>query len=174
MKTKSLLNKYCKLTAGLLGAKPSDIHIQRYMNKLDPDNLKVIGQEWRDIGSEEEIGKDFKCQYGDWQVGYYRVVTKDGKEISKWKLYQLPHCCGVMVSCDVVVMPEFRNKRVGTLLNNLRQDIGRILRYSCVLCTDIDQNEHQKRILETNGWKTIHKFINIKTKNKVNINVINI
>jgi hypothetical protein len=169
-----LLDKYCKLIAGLLGDSPSNIHIQRYMDKLDSNNLKGIGKEWRDIGSEEGIGDGVKYPSTDWAVGDYRVVTKDGKEISKWKLYQLPHCCGVMVSCDVVVMPEFRNKRVGTLLNNLRQDIGRILRYSCVLCTDIDQNEHQKRILETNGWKTIHKFINIKTKNKVNINVINI
>ena len=64
--------------------------------------------------------------------------------------------------------------RIGTILNQLRQDIGRLLGYSSIICTDIQQNTNQRKLLETNGWKDIHSVINKRTNNRVYLSVINI
>ena len=86
----------------------------------------------------------------------------------------MPHCCAFMVSCNVNVTEKYRGMRIGTILNQFRQDIGRVLNYSSILCTDIEQNTHQRKLLKTNGWKDIHDVVNKRTKNRVYISVINI
>jgi hypothetical protein len=79
----------------------------------------------------------------------------------------MPHCCAFMISCNVYVSASYRNKRIGTTLNSLRQDIGRVLGFTSILCTDIEKNIHQRQLLKTNGWKDIHSVINKRTNNQV-------
>ena len=54
-------------------------------------------------------------------------------------------------------------------MNTFRQDIARTLGYSSLMCTDIEQNVNQRKLLKTNGWKDIHSVINKRTKNHVYI-----
>lgn len=161
MKTLEILDKYRKILAGLIDCNPQDI-------------------KFYESSSNEEIGtfdydKDEVTQ--DWKLGSYKVIQQIEEKqvtISTWNLYQLQHCCAFMVSCNVKVDVNYRNKRVGTVLNQLRQDIGRLLGYSAILCTDIEQNTNQRKLLKTNGWKDIHSIVNKRTNNRVYLSVVNI
>jgi hypothetical protein len=161
MKTLEVLDKYKKIISGILNCKPEEIKF--YTNN-----------------SNEEIGTiDFDKNKisKNWELGYYKVIQQvEDKQIliSDWKLYQLQHCCAFMVSCNVRVKDEYRNKRIGTILNQCRQDIGRLLGYSAILCTDIEQNQNQRKLLKTNGWKDVFSIINKRTNNRVYLTVINI
>lgn len=79
-----------------------------------------------------------------------------------------------MVSCNALVKEKYRGKRIGTILNQLRQDIGRLLGYSAIICTDIDKNTPQRKLLATNGWKDVYSVLNKRTKNLVHLAVINL
>lgn len=191
MKTQSLLRKYRKLLNILVGQKSGAIQFQ----------VSTNGGEYVNVGEIAFI-KPKKTIYHDWLLGNYRVILSPELEpapsklswsdpkrlteeanrkawlknhvISTFKLYQMPHCCGIMVSCNAFVGEPFRKKGIGTLLNSLRQDIGRQLGYSLILCTDIEKNEPQRKLLKTNGWKEVYSFLNKRTNNKVYISVVGI
>lgn len=169
MKTLEVLDKYRKIVGGLLKVDPEKIKFYSNKDLAKPNNFSEIGELVWDK-PEDEGGEQNPIS---WSLGDYKI-TIDGKMLSTWKLYQLPHCCAIMVSCNVQVTNEFRGKRVGTVFNQLRQDIGRLLGYSCVMCTDIAQNTNQRKLLKTNGWKDIHEVKNKRTGNTVFISVINI
>jgi len=76
-----------------------------------------------------------------------------------------------MVSCNASIKRGFRNNKIGTILNSLRQDIGRIMNYSTILCTDVEQNTYQRRVLKTNGWTDVYSVKNKRTNNKVYLTV---
>lgn len=170
MKTKELLDKYCKLIAGLLEVKPSEVSF--FVGDNEIKEIEYFEPEKDDEGNE--TGQQIRhTRWNAWSEGSYKVLI--GKAtLSTFELYKMPHCCAIIVSCKAFVAPQFRGKRVGTLLNSFRQDIGRALGYSLMMCTDIEQNEHQRKLLKTNGWKDIYDITNKRTGNRVYISVINL
>lgn len=173
MKTKETIQKYKAIIAGLLQADHKDIHIQVEV-EIEPYGNKR--KEFKDIGEIVYIKPETDPHVYDsvnFSQGNYRVLYKD-TVVSTWKLYELPHCCAYLISCNVKVELQFRNKRVGTVLNMLRQDIGRLLGYATLLCTDVDTNTHQRQLLKTNGWTDIHSVRNKRTKNLVHLSYINL
>jgi hypothetical protein len=168
MKTKEVLDKYCKIIGGILKCNPEIIKFEVWDTSTSPFA-------WREIG---ELNEE-KQELYHWSLGKYRVIQQVNNVpgfliISTFEIYQLPHCCAFMVSCAATVFEGFRNKRIGTVLNQLRQDMGRLLGYSAILCTDIEKNENQRKLLATNGWKDIHNLINKRTQNRVYLSVINL
>ena len=163
MKTEAILDKYDRTIRGLVG-------------NVDPISFEILPngdyqhEAWVTVG---DAIPDKKNVNWDWCLGHYRL--KFGKDIvATWKLYQLPHCCAICVSCNAFVEPKWRGKRLGTTLNSLRQDIARGLGYSLLMCTDITKNEHQRKLLATQGWKDLYQVLNRRTRNTVVISVINI
>lgn len=176
MKTSEVLNKYRKIIAGLLSCNSEDISFYVNNELIGELTYYKTEEEAREYSTERNIPfnmEDYSNLPRCFKLGNYSVKYKD-EVISTWKLYEMPHCCAFMISCNVKVIENFRNKRVGTILNQLRQDIGRLLNYSSIICTDIEQNKHQRQLLKTNGWKDIHDVINKRTRNRVFISVINI
>lgn len=171
MKTKELLDKYQKIIGGLIDQKPEDIRFQILREIKNEEGIR-IRSEWIGIGQifYEKPDYSIPCNFSK---GNYRVVIGTCT-IGEWKLYELPHCCAYLVSCNATVESKYRNKRVGTALNSMRQDIGRILGYSSILCTDIARNKYQRQLLATNGWKDLHEIKNKRTGNTVFLSVINI
>lgn len=166
MKTSEILDKYRKIISAILNCKPEEIKF--FIKDRGEGKDKTI---W------DEIGNLTYTKDNNWSLGYYKVelhTKKIKKQISNFRLYKMPHCCAYMISCDVSVYAEFRNKRIGTILNQLRQDIGRLLGYSSFLCTDIEQNTNQRKLLATNGFKDIHNVVNKRTQNRVYLSVINL
>jgi hypothetical protein len=170
MKTSELVDKYQKVLGGLLGCNPSAISFQ-----VSPTSTSNCGARvWSPVGGLLQPAVDDKpALYQNWGVGRYRVLAAEAT-VSTFELYQMPHCCGIIVSCRAEVAPTYQRRRVGTLLNTMRQDIGRSLGYSLMLCTDIEQNVPQRRLLKTNGWRDLTSFVNRRTNNKVFIVAINL
>lgn len=108
------------------------------------------------------------------KYGYKTMKKGDRKIIASFELHPMINCCGIVVSTRAEVAKEYRGKGLGACLNSIRIDIARQAGYGLLLCTDIEQNEFQRKILAKNGWKDIHKFINPRTKNTVYISVINL
>ncbi len=100
--------------------------------------------------------------------------TKEGATISSFSLSQLHGCCGVCISYHSFVCHDYRNKGVASLLNQMRQEIGKYLGYSLLICTDVVNNLPQSKILEKNEWKHVHRFQNKRTNNLLNLSVINL
>ena len=100
------------------------------------------------------------------------VATKS--KIATFSMTGLPGCCGVCVSHYSRVANQFQGKGLGKLLCGIRKDIAKTMRYSCLLCTDVDDNLPQQRILDRHGWKKVHNFKNIRTGSLININVVDL
>ncbi len=116
----------------------------------------------------------FDCSYSEkLEVGKYNLFLDENK-IASFELHPMINCCGICVSTRAEVNEDWRNKGLGQLLNSIRIDIARAAGYSLLLCTDIDKNEAQRKILKANGWTDIHSFVNSRTKNRVYITVINL
>lgn len=114
-------------------------------------------------------------------AGKYRVrVTRHSKKmkpkepvvVATFELRQMINCCGICVSTAAFVHEEWRGFGLGTAMNSLRIDIARAAGYSLLLCTDIVSNEPQMKILASNGWKEIYRFVNQGTGNTIGIHVI--
>ena len=163
MKTKEILNKYKKILCPILNCKEEELKFFVTKRGSTPEEKRIV----------DEISSLTYEKSNDWSLGEYTVKVND-KRVAEWELYEMHHCCAIMVSCKAYVEKEFRNKGIGTILNNLRQDLGRHLGYSMILCTDIEQNVYQRKLLKTNGWQDIHSVVNKRTKNRVYISVINI
>ena len=185
MNTEELIKKYQILISKALDCKPE--HIKFYK---DGSKIGSI-----DYEKKEEWGEDYIL---DWELGNYSVMLDkennlpeqflykdkptDGaipfsdydKVIGSFKLYHLPYCCAFLVSCNAFVNYNFRKKGIGTILNLLRQDIGKLLNFTSILCTDIEDNIGQRKILKKNGWKDVHSVINKRTNNKLFLSVIDI
>jgi len=170
MKTLQVLDKYRKQIEGLLSVAATDRDY--HTNPVPVIEFQVSANGYNDWQTIGEIipEKKYNC---DWMLGAYRMLV-DGRQAASWKLYQLPHCCAICVSCNALVEPAFRGKRIGTTLNSLRQEIARLLGYSLLLCTDVTKNEHQRKLLKTQGWKDIYEVYNRRTTNNVVISVINV
>lgn len=175
MKTKELLDKYRRSIVGLLGDKsiePKDVKffVRKQVYDGKSKSNKYIDQEIGELDYEKP--KEWE-QIQDWMQGDYTVKLKNNT-MASFKLYAMPHCCAIIISCNAFVAPDFRNKRIGSTMNHLRQDIGRALGYSTLMCTDIDSNICQRKLLKTNGWTDVHNVINKRTQNRVYISVINL
>lgn len=101
-------------------------------------------------------------------------VLKNGKkEIGEFKLIQLPGCCGVCVLFNVEVRYSEQNKGIGKILFKKAVEIAREMKYTTLICTTVDDCVSTK-IVKKQEWTKIYDFINKKTENKVNLNIIDL
>lgn len=139
--------------------------IEKFRTQLD----SCLGEkEYKFTDITNEVEYDEKLSLGEYKL------TIAGEVLASFKLYPMIGCCGICVSTQAFVNPSFRGRGLGTLMNSIRIDIARYNGYSLLLCTDIEKNEPQRKILKSNGWKDIHKFINKRTQNTIFISVINL
>lgn len=132
---------------------------------------KVLGcEEWRLTNTTHKVEYNEKLTMGE----YLLRLDKDKGVIASFKLYPMINCCGIAVSTQAHVVEFWRNKGLGTVLNQVRQDIARADGYSLLLCTDVGSNTYQRKILAHNGWRDLTSFINRRTKNEVFVSAINL
>lgn len=157
-----IIDKYKKLISEKTSFKIDAIKI--YFKRPLQDN-------WIEV--TDKYAKEYEKPGDDWGLGEYKVSTEVGI-ISTWRLYQMPHCCAYMVSCNVNIAPSYRSKGLGTILNLLRIEIGKLKGFSAIICTDIEQNTCQRQILAKNGWKDVHSIKNKRTENRVYLSIIDL
>lgn len=114
------------------------------------------------------------CKIEDACVWNIKVRDKTGVYIAFGQLRQLPGCCGVCVSTQADVSIKYRSLGIGALLNSYRQELAWQLGYTTLLCTDVDKNVAEQRVLEKTGWKRLFGFKNRRTNNDVSMHVVNL
>jgi len=92
--------------------------------------------------------------------------------VAHFNLQQLPGCCGICVSFYAYVFDEYRKRGLGNLLNKMRQQIAWDSLYTILLCTDVEKNTPQQKILTKNGWEKLLTFKNRNTDNMVCLHTI--
>jgi hypothetical protein len=102
---------------------------------------------------------------------HYTVLTND-RAVAVFNLKELPGCCGVYVSFNCDVSSRYRKLGIGTLLNKMRQQIAWDHGYTLLICTDVDSNLPQQKILKKNNWDKLTSFINRNTDNMVSLHSI--
>jgi len=128
----------------------------------------VLGVGWTLRNTTHKVSYDEKLG-----MGVY-VLKFGDQQVASFELYPMVGCCGICVSTKATVDKAYRNRGIGALLNGLRIDIARYLGYGLLLCTDVESNEYQRKILKRNGWMDLHKVVNPRTKNTIFISAINL
>lgn len=173
MEIKKFLEDYRNLLSGLLQINPIDILFYRDNGYFHTDNGPILIDHfdyYKPMNGAPHQRFSVRINIPDGR-------TKNGlreEVVSTFSLAEMPSCCAILISCDVYVYPEYRKKGVGKVLNEFRIGIAKELGYSLMMCTDIETNIHQRKILSSNGWKDIHNIRNKRTNNNVFISVINL
>lgn len=100
------------------------------------------------------------------------IKTCNGENISVFRLLQMPGCCGICISTQNFIFDDFRGKGLNNIFNKFRMNVAKYLGYTILLCTDLHDNEPQKKTLVKNGWKDIYSFINDRTGNLLDISIV--
>lgn len=101
-------------------------------------------------------------------LGDYEVYSSEFKALAVFTLIEMPHCCGILISCGSQLYSKVPG--VGKALNAFKLQIAKFLGYSLVIRID-KENPKQQKYLQESGWKEIHKFCNKKTKNNLVVSV---
>lgn len=123
--------------------------------------------EWRNLTlndlprAKEESGLNVSIRYDD----------KHQTPIAKFKLLQMPGCCGICISTGVATYNDFKKLGINKLLNKFRIQIAKECGYTILMCTDLQDNIGELKTLEANDWKHLLTFTNYKTNNKLNLTI---
>lgn len=123
------------------------------------------------------INPNFKIKYTPFfdknmciNGGKFRVIDNTNNLlVTYFVLSQMRGCNGVCISSNVVVEEEYRGNGLGTKFNYFREVLAKKMNYSLMLCTVVDGNEKQEKIMNKQGWTICTKFLNLKTKNTVKL-----
>lgn len=181
-KTAVLIQKLKSTVSLLLNVPPEsfDLYKEVILNEYDYTKRRIEMVKVNELyyHKPDDTGYEKETTINNFGVGRFEIRTNaDFKRPSRtnfmagWKFYEMPHCCGILVSCNASVHVDFVNKGVGTFLNTFREDVATHLGYPLLLCTDIASNTKQRAILKKNNWEDIYKFVNSRTKNTVYISV---
>jgi hypothetical protein len=92
--------------------------------------------------------------------------------IAYFSLAKLAGCCGACVSYYSYVDFSYRGGGLGKLLNEIRIEMARQMKFGLLICTDVATNVAQTKILDSVGWTKALDFQNPKTGHTVNLHYI--
>lgn len=94
---------------------------------------------------------------------------KRGDMIARWSLQEMPACCGIAILSEFYVNPRYRKKGVAARTNAFIKHLVKRMNYKVLLATDLANNNHHQKVLRKGKWKSLVKFRNKNTGNKINI-----
>jgi GNAT superfamily N-acetyltransferase len=124
-----------------------------------PLNLKVI--------RERVIYKN-DIQLG----GEYFVVDTDARLVAtSFTIEPMAGCNGIAIFRAVDIRESYRGKGYGIHFLNLRERIALDFGYKVAMCTIVDTNKPQAKIMARGGWIPLYQFTNPRTNNPVSLYV---
>jgi hypothetical protein len=107
---------------------------------------------------------------GKMNGGIFKIyLEEEGTLVSQFIIEPMGGCRGVCVSKKVSIEPQFRGMGYGTTLCQFREKLAMYFDYSAMICSVVDGNIPQEKIMLNNGWSVISSFHNKRTGNQVNI-----
>ena len=143
-----------------------------YKSHIFKKDLDVLTRSLSVILNEEVKVEITECTATFTTNLLFKLYLTNNNYLAEFKLIEMPGCCGVCISFNSWVNNKYRRKGVGTLLAEFRKKAANILGYTVMLCTDVDNNIPQQRILDRLDWKQIYSFKNKRTGNNVNIHAV--
>ena len=157
-----LVDEYKEIVALLLSCKASSI---KFYTKSSVSTIRELDHSSRLTPDGNFFITEILVMHED------KFILKKQNLISSFKLYQMPHCCAFIISCNVTISSMFSGKHVGGALNRFRVGLAKALGYASIICTDIEHNERQRKILKRNEWIDVHNVVNKRTGNTVFISL---
>ena len=121
----------------MYGVKVFEGLVEKIRNNLD---LLIENKDW-EFRVKDSYNADFSEKL---PLGNYELIMPSGvigevdTIIASFKLVPMVNCCGICVSTQAFINPQWRHKGLGTFMNSIRLDIARYNGYSLLLCTDIE------------------------------------
>ena len=142
--------------------------------KFEVNDLELVMEELdpADFGRGHHVTLDCQLETSDFTDEDYLNGDEDKTRVAGFRIVSMPGCCGIAISTGSWVHMSFRNRGIGGLLNKSRIQLGKILNFGAMICTDVSKNEPSRKLLEKNGWKDVFKFKNPRTRNEVFLSVI--
>lgn len=125
----------------------------------------------------EKQGQVYLCHKSLKEKGEYglgAVYSKNDRSetqipIATFSLYQMPGCCGVVISSHAAVAHKYRKRGLGQFLLKLRKKYAFEHGFRMMLATDKADNAPETHVLSKHGFKQATEFKNKRTGNQVKI-----
>lgn len=104
----------------------------------------------------------------------YYVRYDNNIPTAKFRLKKLPYCSAIVMLCNLEVFSEYRGKGLTRDIFNFVEKEAIRLKYTTVLCTDVESNIPMRRCLKKFGWRDVHKTVNTNTGNTVYLTIKNL
>ena len=164
--------------------------ITNYRPKIEQKIYEALGLKYDPVNLDPNISIDVKLTQGPSiyssefykGCGMWEFLVTDKKNLLKKYAQQFflsgfPGCCGLAIAYSLRVVHPFNNHGLGTLFNQMQLDLAKAAGFGACLATDkIQDNEfyYSQKLLKKNGWNTLTRFKNPRTKNNVDIFMINL
>jgi GNAT superfamily N-acetyltransferase len=79
-------------------------------------------------------------------------MTSKVSTVASFRLQALPSCCGVLVSYDSFVAPEWRRRGLGRLMQDMKEFLARQMGVGKLIATVIQGNLAEEKLLTFTGW----------------------
>jgi hypothetical protein len=111
---------------------------------------------------------------GKSENGLFVIKDDRYRDIAEFTLVPFPGCCGMVILTGVLVMESYEGLGIGTIINKISQVISLNWGYTVMMCTDVENNIPQQKIMNRTGWTKLQTFNNSRTYNDVCIHSINL
>jgi len=95
------------------------------------------------------------------------IDTDTNKIVCCSRLTELPSCCAFLVSHNLFIYFDYRNKGLNKYFIQIREELARMFGYTAIICTDVEDNVPQRKTLKKAGWNDIYNVRNKRTGNSV-------
>lgn len=131
--------------------------------KVEYPNLRLSVESTNQYFNEGETKE--KGLYSD--ETFKVVSTTMNATIGYFHLAPYPHCCGIVVSGNMQIMPEFRGRGYAKQIQEIKYDLAKKFGYGTMQATVVSTNAVELAVLFKTGWKVVDQFRNPRTKHDI-------
>ena len=102
---------------------------------------------------------------------YFVIDTEARSVVTSFIIEPMAGCSGIALFRAVEIRESYRGKGYGIHFLNLRERIALDFGYGVAMCTIVDTNKPQVKIMRKNGWHRLYDFTNPRTTNPVSVYV---
>ena len=109
----------------------------------------------------------------DVQLGgeYFVIDTDAHKVVTSFIIEPMAGCSGIALFRAVDIREGYRGRGYAIHFLNLRESLALDFGYGQAMCTIVDTNKPQAKIMRKSGWHRLYNFTNPRTDNPVSVYV---